>query len=1162
MRTPSIRLAGIVAAALLTWTSGSAQEVTTGTITGKVTDPTGRGIPGAVVIATSASGTRTADTDAGGSYILPFLRPGSYSLRVEAPGGFTTVIKNDVPVGLSERLQLNFKLEPGKTETVTVTGEAPLVDTKSTGASTNIRYDEFANSVPLGRSFTDTYAVAPGVVSGLGTGQGNYSIGGASGLENSYLIDGVNVTNTGYGGIGAYNIVYGSLGTGVTSEFLDEVQIKTAGFEAEYGRALGGIINTIVKSGTNDFKGSVAWYATPGGARSDYRLVDLQSGTSNLIHEDVQDFAFSVGGPIRKDKLFYFIAFNPVITTQRNQANSIVNPGFAAAAPGTNPRFSDPITGFDVTDVQAFPSSARELERTRTADNYAVKLSWRANPSHQVDLTFFGDPATGDRGFQRDIAPLFTDFASGGGQSEIEYGSNNGTLKWNGVISPKFFVEAQIGRHVGKFREDSVKDETRYLDLRNNLEFRRGATSYSLDGTSANTAPFTVPLTPVADYRGGVGFISNQDDKSTQYLVKLTNIAGNHEFKWGVEYDDIGYLDTGTYTGSSFNVQLPVSDDTGAPVDALTCDGGTGTCSPGADGIQDVVFVPTRGGAQVSVRNGTGNPTVAFDSANRFRVTRARMGPALPPTSAREYNAFLQDTWTVVPRVTLKLGLRATQETVGGSGRFSLPFATRVVDVGGVPTRIYQPGTSNYDPNRYSFTGNLAPRLGVVWDVQGDGKSKAYLNWGRYFERVPNDLAVRAFSNEVGVSLQEFNDQALTSARVLAGGLAPGSCVDGSGVASTCDPLGATFTQGVEPTTVVGGAKLPYEDELSGGYAFELTPTSSLEARLIYRTQGRALEDTQVNAIEQIQNFYYGVSYGYPYDPFGGVNGVDQGKGVGRSAAFPATVFGPYVLANPGTSKVPQGGLFPFPKPERTYEALELIYNRRFSNNWSVLANYRLSKLEGNYEGLFRNDNGQSDPNITSLYDFPSSPLLQSQFASGPLPSDARHVLHVYPSYVFPIKLRVGANLTWQTGVPRTSMLAHPIYQNAGEIPGKDPVYGYWADPGTGPIIRTTSSLPSALTDPDALSNIFLYSYTPVRRGNLGRTPSVASLDLHADYPVTLAKSQLRIMFDVFNATDSQKPMTYEDTVELTAGVTDPDFLKAIQYQVPRSFRLAARWEF
>src|SRR5262245_10144698 len=657
-----------LSAIVLFGTPAFAQETTTGTITGNVTDPTGRGIPGAVVIATSGTGTQVAESDAKGHYVLPFLRPGTYTLRVEAPGGFNTVVKSDVTVGLNVRVQMDFTLEPGKTETVTVTGETPLVDPKSTASSTNLKYEDFANSVPLGRSFTDTYAVAPGVVSGLGTGQGNYAISGASGLENSYLIDGVNVTNTGYGGIGAYNIVYGSLGTGVTSEFLDEVQIKTGGFEAEYGQALGGIINTIVKSGTNDFKGSVSWFSTPGGARSNYSLVNLDTGTTNQVYEDVQDYAFSLGGPIKKDKLFYFVAFNPVVTTQRNQANSIENPGFAAAQAG-NPRFTDASTGFNVTDAQAFPSAGGELERKRTADNYALKLSWRASEKQQLELTFFGDPAVGAQGFQRDIAPLYTDFASGGGQSRIEYGSNNGTLKWNGVFTPTFFAEGQISRHVGKFREDPTVDETRYRDLRNNLEFRRGATDYSLDGTAASTAPFRTPVTPVVDYRGGVGFISNQDDKSTPYLLKLTNLAGKHEIKWGLEYDDISYLDTATYTGSSFNVQLPVSNDAGDPVDAEDCTSVPGTCSPGSDGIQDVLLIPTRGGAQVDVRNGNGDPTVAYDSANRFRVTRARMGPALPPTSATESNAFVQDTWSIAPRVTLKLGVRATKEAIAGAGR-------------------------------------------------------------------------------------------------------------------------------------------------------------------------------------------------------------------------------------------------------------------------------------------------------------------------------------------------------------------------------------------------------------------------------------------------------------------------------------------------------------
>ena len=197
----------------------------------------------------------------------------------------------------------------------------------------------------------------------------------------------------------------------------------------------------------------------------------------------------------------------------------------------------------------------------------------------------------------------------------------------------------------------------------------------------------------------------------------------------------------------------------------------------------------------------------------------------------------------------------------------------------------------------------------------------------------------------------------------------------------------------------------------------ELTPNSSLEVRTIFRQQGRVLEDTQVNAVEQIQNFYYGTGYGYPYDPFGGVKGVNSGK----SSQFPATVFGPYVLANPGTSTIPKGlqaGLN-FPAPKRQYKALELVYTRRFSNSWQLYANYRLARLDGNYEGLFRNDNGQSDPNITSLYDFPNSPLMSGQFRSGVLPTDTTHVVHVYPTYQFGNKLRIGGNLSWASGVPR-----------------------------------------------------------------------------------------------------------------------------------------------
>jgi hypothetical protein len=1169
----------------------SAQELTTGTIAGKVTDPAGKPIAGAVIIATSQYGTRTGETDASGNFILPFLRPGTYTVRVEAAGGFNTVIQNEVSVGLGQRTALNFTLEPGKTETVTVTGKSPLVDTKSASAGTNVKYDEFANAVPLGRSFTDTYAVAAGVVSGLGTGQGNYSISGSSGLENAYLIDGVNVTNTGYGGIGSYNIVYGSLGTGVTSEFLDEVQIKSGGFEAEYGQALGGIINTIVKSGTNDFKGSVAWYSTPQSLRSSNQLVKLDSGFTNTVAEDINDYAVSFSGPIKKDKLFYFVAYNPVITNQDRRAQFLADPSFAPASAGVS-RFNEVLsTGFGVTNDLAFPSATRDLERKRHSDNYALKFSWTVSPKHQLELTFFGDPSKGDRGPQRDTAPTYTDFASGGGQSEIEYGAHNQTLKWNAVFGPRFFMEAQVARHDGEFRETSVKNENVYRDLRNNLEFFRGANQY-IDPTSGLPVPIT--FTPVANRRGGVGFISNQDDENTTYSVKLTNVWGKHELKYGIEYADISYRDTGTYTGPSFNVGLPVSyfDPVAlsvSPVDIWD----NATCLPGPcvgppDGNQDFIFIPTRGGGVVDVRNGVGAAgPIAYDSGNRFRVTRARMGPSIPPTKTEDINFFIQDTWTLHPRLTLKAGVRYTEETIEGSGNFTLGFGTSsVTDANGVISRIFTSGQSTFAPNKYTFDGNWAPRVGLIWDVRGDGKSRAWANWSRYFERVPNDLAVRAFSNEVGISLQEFGNRDLTNPRL---GGAPADCVDTTGAPTTagCATTFPVFAQGVEPTSVFNGVKLPYVDELSGGYAFELTPNSSLEIRAIYRTQGRSLEDVQVNAIEQTQNFYYGVAYGYPYDPFGGTpdpnpaTPVCEGGGC-SSSTFPARAFGPYVLANPGTNQVPQG-LFTFPKAVRRYKALELVYTRRFSDNWQVSANYRFSRLVGNYEGLFRNDNGQSDPNITSLWDFPNSPLLATQFELGPLPADVSHVLHVYPSYTFNNKLRVGANFSWASGVTRTSLLAHPAYQNGGEIPGINPIYAYWqdadvsdpastfggcssdpaVDSGAPCVLQTTSSLGDGLADPNnAIGTVFLKSFTPVKRGNLGRTADLVSLDLHADYPLQTGKTTIRFMVDVFNVFQTQEVTTFDDFVELRAGVTDPDFLKPIEYQNPRTWRLAARWDF
>src|SRR5262245_59021718 len=597
------------------------QDVTTGTIAGRVADPAGKGIPGAVIIATSQFGPRTGVTDNQGEFLLPYVKPGTYSVRVEAPMGFNSAVQNDVIVSLNQRTTLAFTLEPGKTETMTVTAQSPLVDPTSTSSGTNLKYEDFANAVPLGRAFTETYAVASGVVSGVGTGQGNYSINGASGLENSYLIDGVNITNTGFGSIGAFG---GALGTGVTSEFLDEVQVKTAGFEAEYGQALGGISNTIVKSGTNDFQGSVAWYASPEGLRGSPTLVGLDRGNVNTVERGVNDLAFSVGGPIRKDRLFYFVAYNPVVTLESRQATSNPNPAFAAASAGAQDYNGAPVfdeaanpNAFGVTSL-AFPSSTGTLDRKRTVNNYAVKISWHPTTNQLLELTAFGDRARGESGPQRAEAPLFSDFATGGGESELKYGSDNQALKWNAVASPGFFVEGMVAHHLGRTRENPTIDATNYSDVRNVQEFIRGATQYQ-DPVSGDLVPFE--QAPVLPFRGGVGGISDQDDETTTWQVKFTSVLGKHEIKYGLEYNDISYRARTVYTGPSFGVRVGLTNPAGEPIDA---DG---------DGVQDADILPTRGGALVTVSNTAADPGaggsvgIAYDTPNIFQVIRAAVSP-------------------------------------------------------------------------------------------------------------------------------------------------------------------------------------------------------------------------------------------------------------------------------------------------------------------------------------------------------------------------------------------------------------------------------------------------------------------------------------------------------------------------------------------------------
>ncbi len=255
------RRTAFLLALLLASSSLYAQE-TTGTVRGRIVDAQGLAIPGVTVTVTGTQGAKSAVSDAEGRFNIPFLTPGVYTLSAELQG-FKTVTHAGANVGLGQTLDVPLTMQVGGlSETINVSGAPTVIDTTSTTTGAVLGSD-MLNQVPVGRRLSDTLYIAPGVSSSGSAGSANPSMAGGSGLDNQYVIDGVNVTNQGYGAFGAYSIEFGSLGNGTPFDFLQEVQVKTGGYEAEFGQSTGGIVNVVTKSGSNTIRGSAFGYARP-----------------------------------------------------------------------------------------------------------------------------------------------------------------------------------------------------------------------------------------------------------------------------------------------------------------------------------------------------------------------------------------------------------------------------------------------------------------------------------------------------------------------------------------------------------------------------------------------------------------------------------------------------------------------------------------------------------------------------------------------------------------------------------------------------------------------------------------------------------------------------------------------------------------------------------
>jgi hypothetical protein len=985
----------------------SGQESTTGSVAGFVVDDQGAAIPGATITITSDRGAQSLVSDASGRFFAPYLVPGLYSIRVEL-SGFSPVERKDVDVRLGQRSSLEFTMKLGSlTETIEVVGAAPVVDSASTTAGGVLDSAELKR-LPVGRNFTDTLYLVPGVSDSSGVGSANPSIGGASGLENSYVVDGVNITNTGFGGVGTYSIVFGSLGTGVTTDFIKETQVKTAGFEAEYGQATGGVVNIVTQSGGNTLHGSVFGYFSPQQLEADYQQLQTPEGTVNTTGRRDTDFGLTLSGPIVPNRLFFFGSFNP----QFQRRTFIAPEGFPLRSLG-------------------------EVNQDRRSLAYAGKLTWQLGPSHRIDVSAFGDPSHGDVGPQR-----FTSLAAADNTrfSELKYGTYSETVRYDAIVNTNWLIEASVARAQNSLDENPQVDEWQVTD------------------TTVSPAVRS----------GGIGFYDKGGrGVNTQFQLKSTNIfhaAGQHQVRYGAQVEDISFqLDFGR-TGPTF--ALP-----------------NGTV--------------TRTGASVLVL-----PDPAFGRI--YRVQLANFG-SVPETNQKYVSFFLQDTWEVGKRLTIRPGLRwERQRLVGGNP--PLCFANDSVPGAG-------DGTGQPIACEFTFSNNWGPRAGVTYDILGNGKSKVYASWGRFFVRIPNDLASRALSADQGVTRADYFDANLTRPvpdGTLAGGVTQHLVIAGT-AAATFDP----------------SAKSTYQDEISGGVELEVADALNVGVRYVHRSVPRILEDYQPAPL---------VAFDL------GCPGADSVE---------------YFIANIGPNLrrfecagVPTAS---FEDPVHRYDAIEVTANKRFANNWGLIASYRYSKLKGNFEGFFRSDTGQSDPSITSLFDFPTNdPSYTSigapQFGyqgdirfqgtslgEGVLPNDRPHQFKVYGNYTVR-GLNLGLGFNAGSGRSLTGLAANPNYGGPGEIPVTQ----------RGGGIETVD-------------------------GFLTRTAFEYTLDAHADYTIKLGATQkIALLADAFNVFNRQAATNYDTYTDQGFQTTNPNFgfptngggSLASGYQAPLRVRLGARFEW
>jgi len=983
-------------------------QETTAAVQGIVTDPTGAIVPGVTVTATSTDAVTkaTTATDSHGFYKLNALQPGTYTLSFTGAG--MSFKATDFKLSAGDLPNYNVKLTTsGTVAVVDVNATVAIVDVTQSKVETTIS-QEILKEIPKGRSFQSVIPFAPGArqeplqslatLNGASTpnAAGNANTGGNSSRNNGFQIDGASDAENSYfmDGVNISNIQGGGVNSNVPFEFVQEVQVKSSSFEAEFGGALGGVINVIERRGSNSWHGGFGFgYVSSALNANDQCAVSSTcglridpttsansktrlDGTAQYYNAKQDHYryvtpSFQVGGPLFKDKLYIFTSYAPEFDRTRREVIS----SFASNA-GLHTYYNSNDVHYGVARLDYTPFSKLNLFAS-WVNSYSRTMGALPNPDSKTGQ-LNSSAGTNPTSFRSD-----TGFVAPG--SVYSFGADY-------VLTSHTVVSGRYGYLFYNTGTRGVASGLRYL-------YGNSATA-----STATLSGATIP----AAFQQSSGYNNISANLPTyfnaytrkQFSADVSNIHtgwfGVHNFKAGYQLSKLAnnvktlydYALVNIYYGATYSVQ-----------------NSTNGC--------DAIIAANQ--AQWGVNNATKNCT-----GNYGYVVIQDGVDVLGNVSSNEHSIYGQDAWTV----------GHTGLTINAGVRFDKEFLP-----------AYRPGLPTVG---FGFGDKIAPRIGGAYDVLHNGKLKVFASYGKFFDIMKYSLPQGSFGGNY------WHNCAYTLDKPDYTLINPTSPVGGDGYRHSCPSVGLApgapsnaatnttpgpndsfgrFIENVDLRATNNSAQDPGVDpnvkpmsqhEFVAGSEWAITPTLTFTARYARKRLDNTIEDMTLND-------NYGYYIGNPGTLFG-----DFLHRAVPNIYNATTSTGALTPAQAAPFLNPQG-ICPScptqPKASRRYDGIEFRVNK-VGHNYNVSAFYTWSHLYGNYPGLTSSyiadgTGGRHNPNNNRSFDLP-----QMQFTAhgkpydGPLPTDRPHTLQIWGAFTPKTRLgetSLGLNQTVFSGSPLTT---------------------------------------------------------------------------------------------------------------------------------------------